>query len=57
MYLNMIRPKNEIEYLLLSVTKNCETIIKQTQTRPQEIDEFKLNELRETFHFNPPISV
>ena len=26
----MIRPKNETEDLLLSITKNCETLIRQT---------------------------
>ena len=30
MNLNMIRPKNETEDLLLSITKNCETLIEQT---------------------------
>ena len=29
MNLNMIRPKNETEDLILSKTKNCETIIQQ----------------------------
>ena len=32
----MLRPENEIEDLLLSITKNCETLIKQTRTKPQE---------------------
>ena len=57
MNLNMIRPKNETEYLLLSLTKNCETITEQTHTRPQESLEFKMNKSRETFHFKPPIQV
>ena len=57
MNLNMIRPKNETEDLLLSITKNCETIIEQTHTRPQETLEFKMIKPRETFHFNPPIQV
>ena len=34
MNLNMIRPKKETEDLLLSKSKNCETLIKQTHTRP-----------------------
>ena len=55
MNLNMIRPKNETEDLLLSITKNCETIIEQTHTKPQETLEFKMTKPRETFHFNPPI--
>ena len=55
MNLNMIRPENETEDLLLSVTKNCETLIKQTHRKPQETLEFKLLKPRETIHFNPPI--
>ena len=51
----MIRPKNETEDLLLSKTKNCETLIKQTQRKAETL-EFKINKRKETFHFNPPIS-
>ena len=51
----MIRPKNETEDLLLSITKNCETIIEQTHTKPQETLEFKITKSRETFHFKLPI--
>ena len=36
MNLNMIRPKNETEDFLLSITKFCETLIEQTHTKPQE---------------------
>ena len=57
MNLNMIQPKNETEDLLLSITKNCETLIQQTHTKPQETLEFKMTKSRETFHFNPPIQV
>ena len=57
MNLNMIRPKNETEDLLLSVTKICETLIKQTHTKPQETLEFKKIKSRETFHFSPPVEV
>ena len=53
----MIRPKNETEDLLLSITKNCETIIEQTHTKPQETLEFEMTKPRETFHFNPPILI
>ena len=53
----MIRPKNETEDLLLSITKNCETLIKQTHRKAEETLEFKLSKTRETFHFNPPIQV
>ena len=54
MNLDMIRPKNETEDLLLSITKNCETLIKQTDTKPQETLEFKLTKSRETLSFKPP---
>ena len=57
MNLNMIRPKNQSEDLLLSITKNCETLIEQTHTKPQETLEFKMVKLRETFHFKPPIQI
>ena len=51
----MIRPKNEIEGLLLSVAKNCEKLVEQTHRKPEETFEFKMLKPRETFHFNPPI--
>ena len=57
MNFNMIRPRNETEDLSLSKTKNCETVIDQTHTKPQETREFKMIESRETFHFSPPIQV
>ena len=57
MNLNMIQPKNETEGLLLSITKNCETLIKQTHRKPEETLEFKMTKSRETFNFIPPIQV
>ena len=57
MNLNMIRPKNETEDFLLSITKNCETLIEQTHRKPEETLEFKMNKSRETFHFKPSIQV
>ena len=57
MNLNMIRPKNETEDLLLSITKNCETLIKQTHRKAEETLEYKMVKPRETFHFKPPIQV
>ena len=42
MNLNMNRPKNQTEDLLISITKNCEVIIQQTHTKPQETLEFKM---------------
>ena len=53
----MIRAENETEDLIFSITKNCETLIRQTQTKPQETLEFKMIKSRETFHFSPPIQV
>ena len=53
----MIRPKNETEDLLLSITKNCETLIDQTHRKAEETLEFKMIKPRETFHFKPPIQV
>ena len=53
----MIRPMNQTEELLLSLTKNCETLIEQTQRKPQETIELKMIEPRETFHFKPPIPI
>ena len=53
----MIRPKNQTEDLLLSITKNCETLIEQTHRKAEETFEFKMNKSRESFHFRPPIQV
>ena len=53
----MIRPKNQTEDLLLSITKNCETIIEQTHRKPEQTLEFKMNKSIESFHFRPPIHV
>ena len=57
MNLNMIRAKNETEDLLLSITKNCETIIKQTHRKAEETLEFKMIKPREIFHFKPQIEI
>ena len=57
MNLNMVRPKNETENLLLSITKNCETLIEQSHRKAEETLEFKMNKPRETFHFKPPIQI
>ena len=57
MNLNMIKPKNETEDLLLSITKNCEMINKQTHRKPEEILGFKMTKPKETFHFKPPIPI
>ena len=57
MNLNMIRPKNGTEDLLLLITENCETLTKQTHRIAEETLEFKLTKPRQTFHFNPPIQI
>ena len=57
MNLNMIRPKNETEDLLLSISKNCETLINQTHRKPEETLDFKMIKPRETFHFRPLIQI
>ena len=51
----MIRLKNKTEDFLLSITKNCQTHIKQTHTKPQVTLEFKLTKPREIFSFKPSL--
>ena len=51
----MIRPKHKTEALLISITKNCEMLIEQTHTKPQDSLEFKMTTLRKTFLFVPPL--
>ena len=53
----MSRTKIGPEDSFLSITKNSETLIKQTHTKPQKTSEYKLNKPRETISFNPPISI
>ena len=53
----MIPPENETEGLLLSITKNCETLKKQTHTETEETLQFSFVKSKETFHFNSPISI
>ena len=57
MNLNKIRPKNETEGLLLSTTKNCETLIEQTHRKAEETLEFKMIQSKQTFHFKPSIPI
>ena len=57
MNFNMIQPKNETEDLLLSITKNCKTIIDQTHKKPEETLEFKVTKPKETFHFSSPMEI
>ena len=53
----MIRPKNETEDLVLSINRNCETLNKQTHRKAEEALEYKFTKSRETFLFNPLISI
>ena len=51
----MILPKNKTEDLLLSITKNCQTLIKQIHTGREETREFEMTKPIETILFDPPI--
>ena len=51
----MFKPKNETEDFLLSININCEMLITQTYRIPEETIEFKMDKLKETFHFKPSI--
>ena len=53
----MLHPIKRTEDLLLSITKNCETLNKQTHRKGKETLEFKLNKPRETFPFKPPLAI
>ena len=53
----MVRPKNQSEDLLLSKTKNCETLIGQTHRQSEETLEFKMIKPREILQFSPPIQI
>ena len=57
MILNMTRPKNEKEDLLLSINKKCEALIDQTHRKAEETLEFKMNKPKKTFHFKPSIQI
>ena len=54
---DVIKSKSQTEDLLLSTTKNCEKLIKQIQTKPQETLEFKLTKPIETFSFKASINL
>ena len=43
--------------LLLLIKKHTDTLIEQTKTKPQETLEFKMNNQRQTFSFNPSINL
>ena len=52
-----IQPKNDIEDLLLLITKNCETLIEQTHKKAEETLEFKMTKPRNIYHFKPSIPI
>ena len=43
--------------LLLLIKKHTDTLIEQTETKPQETLEFKMNKQNQTFSFNPSINL
>ena len=43
--------------LLLLIKKHTDTLIEQTETKPQETLEFKMNKQMQTFSFNHPINL
>ena len=53
----MIRPESETENLPLSITKKCETLIKQTHTKPEGTFGFKLTKPSKTISFIPSIPI
>ena len=53
----MIRPKNETEDLLLSLTKRCQTFNKQTHRKAEETLKFKFTRSKKLFSFKSPISI
>ena len=56
MFLDMVQSKNETKEFLFSITKNCETLIKQTHRHSEETSEFKLTKSREIFTLKPSIN-
>ena len=55
MNLKLVRRKNETRDLLLSITKNCETLFEQNHRKAEETLEFKMNKPTKTFQFKPQI--
>ena len=53
----MIQPKNETESLLLSITRNCEMLFKQTQKKAEEALEVRLTQPKQTFSFQRAINL
>ena len=57
MNLSLLRLAAETEDLLLSITKNCKTLIEQTHRKAEETSEAKMTKSREIFHLNPYLSI
>ena len=57
MNLIKIRHGNETEGLLLSITKNCDRLIKEFHEIGEETLDFKLTKPKEAFPFKTPISI
>ena len=53
----MIRPENETKDLILSITRNCETLFKQTHKEPPAKLDYKLTKPRETHSFKLSVSI
>ena len=43
--------------MLLLIEKHTDTLIEQTNSRPQETLDFTLNRQMETFSFSPPLNL
>ena len=52
MNLNMIQAKNETDDLLLSITKTCETLIRNIQTNAQETLALKITKYCVLIHLS-----
>ena len=57
MKLKMVHQKKKSEDLLLSKTKNSETLFEQFHKKAEKTLEFKFTKSRKTFPFNPPVEV
>ena len=51
----MFKPRNETADLLLSITKDCGSLLDETHKKPEETLELRLSKSRESFSFNSPI--
>ena len=56
MNLDVIRPKNQTEDLLLSIFKNC-IFFEQAHTKPQETLKFILTKPKENFSIKPSVNL